>query len=155
MLKYLNTQVVFQEFPGETTFAINLTNCPNHCKGCHSPQLWEDTGTELTQKELIRLVEPVLSGITCIGFMGGDGNIPELLKLARFCKANYPDIKIGWYSGRANWNSTIMEPFDYCKFGPYMVDRGGLDNPNTNQVFLKRVDNEEWKDITKKFQKSC
>ena len=28
MLKYVDTDIVFQEFPDEVTLAINLSNCP-------------------------------------------------------------------------------------------------------------------------------
>ena len=37
MVRYHNFDVVFAEIPGETTLAINITNCPNRCPGCHSP----------------------------------------------------------------------------------------------------------------------
>lgn len=45
MLKYVNTDIVFQEFPDEVTLAINLSNCPCHCPGCHSSYLWEGRRT--------------------------------------------------------------------------------------------------------------
>ena len=56
-LKYLNTQIVFQEIPDEISLAINITQCPNNCKGCHSEYLKEDIGTELTKTELAKLIE--------------------------------------------------------------------------------------------------
>ena len=56
MIKYYNSMVVFEEIPNEITLAINITNCPCHCKGCHSKFLWEDIGTELTFEELDRLI---------------------------------------------------------------------------------------------------
>ena len=36
MLKYANFDIVFQEVPDEVTLAINISNCPNQCVGCHS-----------------------------------------------------------------------------------------------------------------------
>ena len=60
MLKYYNTMVVFREIPDEITLAINITNCPCHCKGCHSQFLWEDTGTPLTFNEVENLIEKIL-----------------------------------------------------------------------------------------------
>lgn len=44
MLKYVDARVVFQEIPDEITLAINISNCPCHCKGCHSQYLAEDIG---------------------------------------------------------------------------------------------------------------
>ena len=39
MLKYVDTKVVFAEVPDEVTLAINISNCPCHCDGCHSEYL--------------------------------------------------------------------------------------------------------------------
>ena len=47
MLKYVDTKVVFQEIPDEITLAINISNCPCHCPGCHSSYLAEDIGNAL------------------------------------------------------------------------------------------------------------
>lgn len=158
-LKYMNTQVVFQEFPGETTLAINISGCPNHCPECHSPYLWKDEGTLLTVQSVSDLIEPCKDAITCVGFMGGDQNIRELHKIVDKLRSMYPDLRFGWYSGRNKWSDHMMEPFDYVKFGSYKKECGGLDNPTTNQVLLKRIANEDhsfdmWLDITKYFWKT-
>ena len=47
MLKFYNYDIVCQEIPDEVTLALNITGCPNHCEGCHSPWLWEDVGEVL------------------------------------------------------------------------------------------------------------
>ena len=56
MLKYVNTGVVFQEIPDETTLTINISNCPNHCPGCHSKYLWADIGNPLNEESLGRMI---------------------------------------------------------------------------------------------------
>ncbi len=155
MIKYINTQVVFQEFPGETTLAINISGCPNHCPDCHSKWLWEDTGNPLTTEVLNVLLKPYKEPgmITCVGFMGGDQDCRTVKNLARWVKENYPHLKVGWYSGRNKWSDNLMEGFDYVKFGPYRKECGGLDSRTTNQVmykYIKHVD--RWLDITKYFQ---
>ena len=38
-MKYTDTQVTFSEFPDEIALCINISNCPWHCPGCHSPEL--------------------------------------------------------------------------------------------------------------------
>lgn len=73
MLKYVNYDIVFQEIPNETTLAINISNCPCHCKGCHSSYLAEDIGKVLTVSRIEKLIT-ANSGITAICFMGGDND---------------------------------------------------------------------------------
>ena len=71
MLKYVNTGIVFQEIPDEVTLAINISNCPCHCPGCHSHYLWEDIGIPLTTDAIDAFVEEYGEDITCLSFMGG------------------------------------------------------------------------------------
>ena len=58
MIKYVpeDTSVVFAEIPDEITLAINISNCPGSCPGCHSPYLQQDTGEELTAEKLSALI---------------------------------------------------------------------------------------------------
>jgi anaerobic ribonucleoside-triphosphate reductase activating protein len=137
-MKYTDTQIGFQEFPDEISLLINISNCPFHCPGCHSPELWKDTGTELTVSEFDKLLKNN-SGITCIGFMGG---IPkEVNSLASRVRLKYPTLRTGWYYGGTEIPEDInLFNFDYVKIGPYIKDLGGLDNPNTNQVMYHIVD---------------
>ena len=74
MLKYVNTGIVFQEIPDEVTLAINISNCPCHCPGCHSRYLWEDIGLPLNTDAIDAFVEQYGTDITCISFMGGDAD---------------------------------------------------------------------------------
>ena len=152
-MKYTDTQITFSEFPDEIALCINISNCPWHCKGCHSPELWEDVGTELTFKELHRLIINN-KGITLVGFMGGDYDTPYLNELAKYIVNDVnPDLNIGWYSGNSRLSDYInTEWFDYIKLGPYIKELGGLDNPNTNQRFYK-IENGQLIDWTYKFLK--
>ena len=65
MIKFVDTKIVFQEVPDEVSLAINLSNCPCHCKGCHSPYLAEDIGEDLTIERLTQLATEA-EGITCV-----------------------------------------------------------------------------------------
>ena len=155
-MKYLNTMITFSEFPDEIALCINITNCPFHCPGCHSPELWEDIGTELTKEELSNLIKSN-KGITCIGFMGG--NPEEVNSLAKYVKDVNHSLKVGWYWGREEVPETVLlYNFDYIKLGPYIEEKGGLDNPNTNQRMYRNWYDEEDDvvhciDITSKFWK--
>lgn len=159
MLKYVDTQVTFAEVPDEITLCINISNCSCHCEGCHSPYLAEDIGNKLTFDELLKLYSKN-SGVTCISFMGGDSEPAYINKMAEVLREGELPVKIAWYSGRQELSKDIdLENFDYIKLGPYMKDRGPLNNKNTNQRFYEvlRVSKIPsrfiLKDITHKFYK--
>lgn len=152
MLKYANTQLGFREFPGEVALLINISGCPNKCKGCHSSYLLEDIGEVLDEKVLDSLIEEY-SGVTCIGFMGGDKDHLTLNKLAKYVKEKY-GLNVGWYSGKekTSLGHKDLMNFDYIKLGPYIEELGPLDNPNTNQRMYK-IENGEMMDVTNRFWK--
>ena len=171
MLKYLNTDIVFQEVPDETSLAINITGCPCRCPGCHSPYLWADTGQVLDAGAIDCLMAEHGDGITCVCFMGGDQAPEEVIRWAEYIKGLSANLKTAWYSGRpylpeclsANDSkrsvseavcplSGVAGPFDYVKLGPYIESLGGLKSPKTNQRLYKRV-GDEWQDITSSFWK--
>jgi anaerobic ribonucleoside-triphosphate reductase activating protein len=137
MSKYVETMVTFSEVPDEITLAINISNCPCHCKGCHSSHLAENIGTPLTIEVLKNLVE-ANSGISCISFMGGDADPADIKQLATYIKEEYPELKVCWYSGRGVLPTYIqyhLDAFDYIKLGAYDSEYGPLTSKTTNQRF--------------------
>ena len=151
MLKYVDTKVVFQEVPDEVTLAINISNCPCQCKGCHSPYLAEDIGEELNSHSLKKLIDDN-KGITCVSFMGGDSNTSDIDALAQWVKIYYP-LKVAWYSGRQELSKDInLKWFDFVKLGPYIEELGPLNSKNTNQRFYK-IEENKLIDITNLFWK--
>lgn len=152
MLKYVDAKVVFAEVPDEVTLAINISNCPCQCKGCHSSYLAQDIGTELTFNEVRKLIKKN-SGISCIALMGGDAEPDKVNTLASFITNHYNSIKVAWYSGRQELSDSIdLFNFDYIKLGPYKEEFGPLNSRTTNQRFYK-VSGRELVDITSKFWK--
>ena len=151
MLKVASFDIVFQEIPGEVTLALNLSNCPCHCPGCHSPHLAEDIGEPLTKELLDGLLDRYGAMVTCVCFMGGDQAPEEVAQLASHVKG----IKTAWYSGRQYVPENVpfnlqLSTFNFVKFGPYVESLGGLKSPTTNQRLYKRV-GDEWQDITSLF----
>ncbi|MCD8305462.1 MAG: anaerobic ribonucleoside-triphosphate reductase activating protein [Prevotella sp.] len=153
MLKFYNTDVVFQELPDEVTLAVNISGCPCRCPGCHSKFLWEDVGTPLDEKAIDGFMDEFGKDISCLCFMGGDAE-PETVNLfAGYIRRAYAGKKVGWYTGR-----TLISPkidrrnFDYIKVGPYIAHLGALKSPATNQR-LYRLDHatQEMTDITSRF----
>lgn len=160
-LKVYSYAIVFQEVPNEVSLAINISGCPHHCEGCHSPELAEDIGNDLFD-ELPKLLETYNKFITCVCFMGGDQNMKKLKQAIKFVKRH--GLKTAVYSGL-----DIVSPFtneftntgdpmdigtyiDYLKIGHYDENLGGLSSPTTNQRMYFFLNN-SIKDITSWFQR--
>lgn len=152
MLKYVDTLVGFAEIPNEISLCIDISNCPCHCKNCHSSYLAQDIGTELTFNEIRKLIKKN-SGISCIALMGGDAEPNKINALASFIINHYSSIKVAWYSGRQELSKDIdLQNFDFIKLGSYKEEFGPLNSRTTNQRFYK-VSDGELIDITSKFWK--
>lgn len=152
MLKYVNTGVVFQEIPDEVTLAINISNCPCHCPGCHSKYLWEDIGLPLNVEAIDDFVGLYGKDITCIAFMGGDADPKGVAILAQYIHEEHPEFKVAWYSGRLRIPPVVDKTsFDYIKIGPYIRHLGSLKQPTTNQRLYRKNDDGTFEDITSRF----
>lgn len=145
MLKYTIAEVVFREIPDEITLAINISGCPIHCPDCHSKDLWKDKGKDLSQRALERLINEN-PGITCVAFMGGDSDPDCVGMLSEAIKAHYSELKIAWYSGKESIppNFKYLSYLDYLKLGPFIKEKGPLDNPSTNQRLYQLGDDNEF-----------
>ena len=153
MLKYYNYDIVFQEIPNEVALAVNITNCPNRCKSCHSPHLQEDIGEELNEAQIIALIDKYSTAITCFCFMGGDADPLEINRLARLIRVHYPEQKTAWYSGCAKLPDGFDEKsFHYIKLGGYVEKLGNLKNKTTNQQLFKIQRDGSMKDISNLFR---
>lgn len=155
MLKYKYVGEVFSEIPEEITLAISITGCQIQCKGCHSRELWEDTGTPLTTLELDTLLDEH-KGVTCLLLLGGERDIEYLTSLFQHL---YYKIKTAWYSGLdllPKKNQEILQYLNFYKEGHYDAELGGLDYKTTNQrLYQVEHQNNSYKlnDITYKLQK--
>lgn len=154
MLKYADYDIVFQEIPDEVTLAINLSNCPHRCPGCHSPYLQGNTGKELNRTTLSGLLRVYGKSVTCVCFMGGDADPGEVCALASFVREEWNGkIKTAWYSGNDTLkDETSTRCFDFIKLGAYVEALGGLNRTTTNQR-LYRIDNGNLEDITRQMQR--
>jgi anaerobic ribonucleoside-triphosphate reductase activating protein len=154
MLRYLSYNIVFQEVPDEVTLAINISNCPNGCKGCHSPFLQEDKGDMLDEKAVDALLAKYGGAITCVCFMGGDVDPLTVERLSLHVRRSAThSLKTAWYSGKAKFpEQCSVNNFGYVKLGPYIEAFGGLDAPTTNQRFY-RIEDGKMIDQTERFRK--
>ncbi len=156
-MKYVDTKVVFREVPDEVTLAINISNCPVKCPGCHSSYLAQDIGEPLDFDVLKKLIDNN-PGITCVSFMGGDAQRELVGEFSRKLKQCYPGLKTCWYSGRDLEQAKInFDTLDFVKVGPFIDEYGPLDSPTTNQRFYAISHNgkeSELIDWTHRFQKT-
>ena len=135
-LKYANYGVVFQEIPNEITLAINITNCPYKCTGCHSDYLWKDIGNYVDDN-IDKLLNKYDGMITCVCFMGGDQGMEDLITLLKMIQGK--GIKTGLYTGADDIQqvSSAIPYLNYIKIGSYKKNIGGLNCKNTNQIFYE------------------
>jgi anaerobic ribonucleoside-triphosphate reductase activating protein len=133
-IKYLRKSIVFQEIPGEISLSLEITNCPHRCSGCHSSELQQDIGIELTKEVLIDLInEHKIDDkylITCVLFMGGDQHeeLSNLLDVVCDC-----GLKTALYSGNDYIYGDLINYLDYLKLGKYIEELGSLTSETTNQ----------------------
>ena len=149
MVKYVDTAVVFEEIPDCVTLAVTISNCPFHCKGCHSEYLREDVGEVLDNSVINTLLEEE-KGVNCFLFLGDSRNPSEVAELAGYIKRMHPRIKTAVYSGYDTIIDDYKENFDYVKTGKYVEEFGPLSSKTTNQRLYKKKDG-KMEDITYMF----
>ena len=155
MIKYVDYDIVFQEVPGEVSLALNISNCPFRCEGCHSPYLREDIGEDL-ERDLPMLLEKYKGMITCVLFLGEGKDWSALMHCQNMCYV--AGLKTAVYTGTelnppfSYWDTDEFGTPDYLKIGPYKKELGGLSSPSTNQrMYRRNPETKEYDDITYMF----
>ena len=141
------------EIPDEITLALNISNCPHRCKNCSEPWLREDIGTELSKNTIVELMT-LHDGVSCICFMGGDGQHENVVESAKMIHVLYPDVKIAMYSGDDIMDEILKPVLDYYKIGHWDENLGPLDYETTNQKLFAKDFDGTWNDITYRFHKT-
>lgn len=160
MTKYVDYDIVFQEVPGEVSLALNISNCPFNCEGCHSPHLREDIGRSVLD-DLPVLLKLYKGMITCVLFLGTGKDIESFLQCTQLCRLN--GVKVAVYTGDDAesihsdkndlfWFGMYYDLPDYLKTGPYKKELGGLSSPSTNQrMYRYNAQTCDYDDITSMF----
>ena len=122
----------------------------------------QDIGMVLDEDSILELIEKN-PGITLFGFMGGDNDPEERVRLSKFIKNKF-GIKTGVYSGANSIYLSGIEIFDYYKYGKwiYPFDENGILISNRQcgpicyvgiiQIMFEIIDG-KMIDITYRFQK--
>lgn len=146
-MKVQGYDIVAKEVPDKISLSIFIGGCPYHCKGCHSPWLWEDEGTPI-HDILPFLLERYGKSVTCIIFMGGDQYKDQLVRSIKYIRNYNPSLKICLYTGGEIEDMKDILPFlDYIKVGKYNKELGALESPTTNQRFYALNNGEIVKEI--------
>ncbi len=151
MMKYTTAMVTFEEIPTEVSLSISISNCQGRCAGCHSPELREDIGTELTDDKLDFLIE-TNRGVSCVLFLGEGKSIDSLKKAARRVRETH-NLRVALYSGRDEMEDDLKMCFDYVKLGRYDARFGPINKVMTNQRLFFQDPEKGWRDITNLFWK--
>lgn len=163
--------VSMQEIPDHIAFVINIGNCIQGCKGCHSKDTmsyyWGESPKEVPLKKIIKKASKVHKlGATVCCIMGGTTNYgvtrEYLTALIKALALIFED-GVGLYSGSdcpiddefydngINYYYAHHTPLTYLKIGSYQKDLGGLDKPTTNQRYYVKESDGEWHDRTSLF----
>ena len=136
MLKYDTHAITYRELPNEVALSFSITSCPFQCSGCHSPHLRCDIGHDNCElKEMIAKYHKHITAICFLGH-GGDNHKEAFTELLKDIKSKY-NLKVGVYSGYPYPFEEFLPYVDYYKVGPYIQERGALDDLNTNQVYYE------------------
>lgn len=156
-LRYKGYGITLQEVPNEISLYFNVCGCPHKCKGCHSEYLWNEDNSQSLYYDFEKIVSKYQNYITCVCFMGGDQNIQEIIDLCKIIKQlNINEglkIKTCLYSGDNILNQEVLKYLNYYKIGNYNEELGGLNSPETNQIFYQILNEEELNNITSFFYK--
>lgn len=136
-MRFVSCRVVFQEVPDEISLAFLIAGCPVGCPGCHSAASWNaERGEELSTVVLEGLLHRHRRVLTCVVFLGGEWFERELI--ARLDDVRARGLKTCLYTGLEEHqvSEAVKTRLDFLKTGPYRADRGGLQSPGTNQLFI-------------------
>lgn len=139
MIKYTDVDVTFAEIPDEINLCFSISNCAGMCRNCHSPELRDNIGKDLLSNIVAEVKQH--KGISCVCFLGEARKVPHYLRkwntIISVLRNAFPKMKVAIYSGRDEVEDEMWQMFDYIKVGPYIEERGPLENPNTNQKLFK------------------
>ncbi|WP_298643184.1 anaerobic ribonucleoside-triphosphate reductase activating protein [uncultured Cardiobacterium sp.] len=139
MLRYVHEDIVWQEVPGEVSLAYTIAGCPLRCPGCHSTYTWNpNQGTALTPAHLQRRIEDYAGLLSCVLFFGGEWHGAALIDCLRTARA--AGLKTCLYTGLDEVPPALHAELTFLKTGAWWRERGGLDDPGTNQRFIRTAD---------------
>lgn len=128
--------VVLKDVPGEISLCFTISGCPLNCQDCHSPFLKEKrAGKRFRQRVYRGILYRYFGFATCVVFKGGEWHKKELIANLKYAREQ--GYKTCLYTGLEEVDQTILDQLTWIKTGKWIKSLGGLENPNTNQVFME------------------
>lgn len=140
-MRFVDERVVFQEVPGEISLAWVISGCPLRCPGCHSAATWSaDRGNLLTPAYAKQRIDDYAGLISCVLFMGGEWHPLALYTLLDI--AQQAGLSTCLYTGCDDVSAALKSRLTFLKTGAFRQELGGLDQPHSNQRFVRVADGE-------------
>lgn len=141
-LYFYTKNVVFQEVPNEISLSFSIAGCPRNCKNCSwKNEMNDERPKQLTNSLYNRYLNKYQGLASCVLFLGGEWNQQDLINKLKMAKQK--GYKTCLYTGCLlnEISDELKNNLDFIKVGPYIEEKGGLNNPNTNQRFIDLVNN--------------
>jgi len=135
-MKLARYNIVFQEHPKYISLGLWISGCDVHCPDCHSKDLWDSIGVELSPTLLSELIDKYKGFVDNIIFFGGEWEMKNLVNYLSFIRTYAPELKLTLWTGREDVPRELKECLDYLKTGPYKPEFGDLRSPTTNQRYI-------------------
>ncbi|XXQ68596.1 anaerobic ribonucleoside-triphosphate reductase activating protein [Neisseriaceae bacterium B1] len=138
LLHFTQQQIVWQEVPNEVSLAFLISGCPLRCVSCHSADSWKANRGEILSADYLRVrLQQYRELISCVLFLGGEWQPENLFSLLKIAREEF-SLQTCLYTGyeRDELPPELLSELTYLKTGRWLSERGGLDNPNTNQKFI-------------------
>lgn len=137
--------ITFAEVPEKCAVFLELGDCKQYCKGCHTPELCKPMKDEdcWAIEDCVDIVNSYIEdGANAIVVLGGtDCHSYTLESLQCLLEALGECAPVCLYSGSDDKNKMLDFARDsgctYVKVGSYKEECGGLQQPTTNQRFYK------------------
>lgn len=143
LIPVYSTGVTMNEVPDHLAFYIEMGNCKQKCKGCHSPHLWNIVNNPMSIEELeVLAYDAINKGANAIVLMGGTTNDIPYPHLVRLIDKLSQIAPVCLYSGSDDYEQdmliAITTRLTWLKTGSYQETKGGLMSTETNQKFLRK-----------------
>lgn len=154
-LPVLNISVSLNEIPDKIAVAVELGNCKQHCKGCHSPwlsiQIHHDCWMDL-EMLMYNINKKIKQGADAIVLMGGTANGIKPDDLVETINILSHYAPVGLYSGlpyAANIHEYLRKhaKLTWLKTGEFIEEKGGMNEETTNQKFFVK-EKDKWVEVT-------